>query len=574
MHLIFHIIRKDFRRVWPLLATWWAALVLQALVPLWFFSAVANTPSHYKYEAPVLGLGASTDRLRMQVNNNLPETLAETGPYFIFAGVVLIAVMAAMLIQEDSPGVERAHWQLLPVTRGKMVAAKLLFFAIFIGITAPLAGIAAKMFYGLPASDWLAGSEAACLTALFCVAGAAVPMLLLQSATARVLSVLGLLGFFGFIVYWNNHPGSRDFEELIDARMLWLAREFLAYTFIIALLRYQRVHRVICLCFTALGIELVAAQFLIYDWPQPQYHPSATRNLGERWVEPQTVVQTETVLTQKADKDHDGTAYTIYGKLAGTLPITVKPGQALLFQSINGPVLLANRPRNNLSFHSDEQIPAVNLASFAAYAGLGKLLDERYESAEPESFPLLDYVYPPQYPSARQPPAMDADLNGQVGNVHRWPDLPLTSGAGVKQGTEKLEYLGTQSGPGGETIVEFAMQRVQLKYGLAQSTPPMTQDIFLLWNQARGECVLCTAFRSSSNEQMTAQDMDFTITRQGAQVKFSYLAKGELKTFTTAEIPTWLAGAKLVRLTFTPLENLRVPITVGPITLPVTVDTK
>ncbi len=134
MKLTWHIAKKDFRRLWPLLALWWGVLALRAFEPTW---DLATPYKDWDWWA-----------LRFAEIRPIAMVVLDT--------LLLIAIGAAA-IRDDSPIRSFAHWRTLPLAGGRVLLAKILFLAVFCGLTGALISIATKIAYGFPPAELLAG---------------------------------------------------------------------------------------------------------------------------------------------------------------------------------------------------------------------------------------------------------------------------------------------------------------------------------------------------------------------------------------------------------------------------------
>lgn len=116
-------ISKDLRAVWPVLAIWLGVLALQVAF------------------AATLG-GESLGRSAWEVRRVLALMVSAV------QGLVML-VLVAMVVQLDPPGGDpRAFWLTRPVTGGKLLGSKALFFALFILVPALAAELLALAVQG------------------------------------------------------------------------------------------------------------------------------------------------------------------------------------------------------------------------------------------------------------------------------------------------------------------------------------------------------------------------------------------------------------------------------------------
>jgi len=134
--LAWHIAKKDFRRLWPLLALWWGLLGLRALTPVLDLAAkLQNQPA----DSPLT-----------QLNNIRPGA-------WLGADVLLLMIIAAAAVQTDSPIKSTSHWRMLPISGPRVFAAKILFLTLGCCVGGALINLGTKIAYGFPFANLLAG---------------------------------------------------------------------------------------------------------------------------------------------------------------------------------------------------------------------------------------------------------------------------------------------------------------------------------------------------------------------------------------------------------------------------------
>ena len=106
MNLVWHIVRKDARRLrWPL-AAWAGLIVVQWLIGLWMVT-------------------------RADFDLELAKRLAVLQPVLLGAQWIAAYLMVAWLVHEDLVIGVRSHWMTLPISGWRLCAAKFLALALF-----------------------------------------------------------------------------------------------------------------------------------------------------------------------------------------------------------------------------------------------------------------------------------------------------------------------------------------------------------------------------------------------------------------------------------------------------------
>jgi len=224
MKLAWHIAKKDFRRLWPLLALWWGMLVLGTLFPAmdsrhnfdstqtwpWDYKAYQNTMRYW--EVRFFALEAWN--------------------------IILLLVIGAAAIRADSPIKTFAHWRTLPQSGRRIFGAKILFFAVFCVLPAALVNLVEKIAYGFPLAELFAGLGWYEWKIVACLALGVMPSALFRRP---FLTVAGVLAFYCLCVvlfdlsdYWflgmpniwplfQNNEASLNLSSFIVWSNLWLA---------------------------------------------------------------------------------------------------------------------------------------------------------------------------------------------------------------------------------------------------------------------------------------------------------------------------------------------------------------
>jgi len=174
MKLIWHLVKKDLRLLWPWLALWYVALVLLIYKDFWLQTKSSDHffvihHDSFIYISFLLGL----------------STLAYASPL----------ILVASLVDADPPLDDRAFWRTLPLGGARLFAAKILFLFIFAVLVPALIAAPGKWFPGVHPDQRLSllGSWAAFLAA-------AVILLFLAASLFRKplvgFAMLGGLPFF------------------------------------------------------------------------------------------------------------------------------------------------------------------------------------------------------------------------------------------------------------------------------------------------------------------------------------------------------------------------------------------
>lgn len=106
MKLIWHIVKKDLRLLWPWLALWYVALALLTNAPL---SRYLNLPQHFQ----------------------LHEAFFSVNLFLICLGAFLPFCLVAILVDADSPVDDCAFWRSLPIGGSRLFTAKSVFLLAF-----------------------------------------------------------------------------------------------------------------------------------------------------------------------------------------------------------------------------------------------------------------------------------------------------------------------------------------------------------------------------------------------------------------------------------------------------------
>jgi hypothetical protein len=120
--LIWHIVKKDLRRFWPILGLRLLIMLAQAIILLYCIIRSGD----YR-EVPILNSAQSLDFLI--------DYSAHTMIFSIFFWITDICFMSHLVInalQEDTPLGHRAFWRTRPITGAQLLVAKALFIALAI----------------------------------------------------------------------------------------------------------------------------------------------------------------------------------------------------------------------------------------------------------------------------------------------------------------------------------------------------------------------------------------------------------------------------------------------------------
>ncbi len=578
MKIIWHITKKDFRQLWPLLALWWGVLALRALDPAMDFSAhLPNAP---------------TGQFATQFNRYRSGVL-------MAADLVLLVIVAASAVRVDSPIKPGMHWRQLPVSGGRVFSAKILFFILFCGLPAALINLVAKMEYGYPPALWRTGLTWYEWKIAVCIAVGVMAAALFRRAFLTPLTVVIVYSFI-IIVYelpflwFLQGYGDSIWDTLYLTRfLLWsnvlIASALGAAGFMYMTRRHWRSRLI-------LAAGLVCAQFLQGYWPYDFFDQTdnafAYSPAPQELTFPVSFSSSTLQLTSRNLPQSRVTINAIFrGQISGVH--SHGPGEAWILDGSDWNLPMADGHLIKLSAGRWPAYPE-NYAEALQTMGLEKL--QPYTSdfmAGSWGAGQTNLKSLAAEPPGDQPKKLTGHLKFLVGPLTRIADVPLAKGAQFKRNPDcfaiqqirvvkgasadnRQRNNAARLGPPSETVViDLLAQSMDFSGApLIMFDPHWQWDqenvsngreyFFVLWNPKRQEVVPAQAIEMLSSpydqdeygETVGNGLLSATFTRQ---IFFEFYHPTAAIPWRPLEIQQWLADARLVELSFTPEHSYSVP---------------
>ncbi len=585
MNLYWHIAKKDFRRLWPLLVAWWVVIILRALEPALDFSGGGRSMLRFYFN-----FFYSYDR---------PTVL-------LWADFILLVLIGVAAIRCDSPIKPFAQWRTLPLSGAQVLRSKMLFIAVFCGAAAALVDIAAKIGYKLPLAEYLDGLGWIEWKVALCVAlGAALGSLFRHPFfTPMVWVILYGCGaiLFEFPAIWFIKLGGGS-QSLNGA--LFITR----FLFWINLLAVAVVGAVVWVYLTRkrvwswvmLGGGFAVAQAAQAYWPLELVtafgREGSPMLMLSRADVPGFSLQfspLQLFISTSGFSFDDHLSCVLQGSATMTAPHSREPSETWIynggrwaFPAIGGQSLHSSPGANTWP---------VNYAEVLQSLGLGKLravpfelkLSGQWLSEDPKNF------LEPEG-QTKTPRRLQGEVQFCVGQMERIEDIPAKAEARFSRGRDNFSILsmrGTSEGDwlnledrhklGGMKPIAVQMRLLCQSVDTAglpfSALMPRYQDwysfdgrsyssrtyYFVLWNPKRQEVVpadrnismgrgLSDALAAKRNDNLLY--FDFTDLHDGA-------------TLTPQDMMDWLADARLVKLQFVPKYLYLVQVNVDNISFP------
>ncbi len=467
MRLVWHIVEKDFRRLWVPLLLWTLLLVAQSEVGVQALG----------------GDGADLDRLYYL-------TIAERT--LIFLALIVNMLLVAALVQEDALTGARAFWVTRPIAGGRLLVAKLLGAMLMFGAVPLLASVRWWLVCGYDATQMARATLALADTQTVTVAAA----LVLAVLTKNMNEFLGwLLGIAVAVIAWVF-----GVAMMVDGLQVEITRGanetrmvfFLAFTALGAgaVVVHQfltRRHR------RSLGIAAVAAGLLgmvfASGWDFSRWWARAPRT-GPAAVQ----------ITAKAGgmtDDGRGAMNVLLRHLPPEFGATVAADNVWRWR--DGTIAAAQSGFTNASWPGAAEWRALGLSSAAAARSYVAGGPEGLSGAERDGLAaaLRFFVYPEKAERLRTEAATYiGDVKVALWRPELAGELPLRDGAAEARAgfSVRMSHANWRDGEWSVTVVESHPQfsaygRLQPSIAMLQRADEEPATGYALVNRARGEAV-------------------------------------------------------------------------------------
>jgi hypothetical protein len=521
--LTWHIVKKDFRHLWPWLALWWVTFIVAAVYPAWAFHKFMHSAS----------MNAETS----------------FSIFGAFASVILLLVIVASLVDADTPLDDRALWRTQPVPPARLFAAKITFLLLF-GLLAPLLiKFIALAAYGFSfAEGWPAFQN----FALILIYGNVVLLLAASFFVRPIIGYAVLISLYllaAFTISTFNRVG-RDSASppvgILIPLSLFLA---ILLTAIACIYLQQRRRNAIRVLVCGLVLAYILARF----WPSggiayPAYFPPTVLASF-----PLEMKSGHFVTDTYAD---DKKAYHVVGNLSpDSLPVQQPAEVWIPLASIGNFSWPDHTPRSEriITTYGRPQVfpanfPALGFPLRFAEAlepfGVKHLLTTlSYDSLD------LGQLEPTTFQHLQQSPAtLTGNLTFAAGRLEEVGRLPLLPGSILRHGPTVIGMISADQSLGDSTMVTVTVAE-QFPDPIGDQRWYDGLEFNLLVNLQRGEAII-----GYPNGVNVTSLNDFRLQRTGLAFRFQYFTgPGKVYDIPDSEIKAWLADAQFLRLRFVPL---------------------
>jgi hypothetical protein len=505
MSLTWHIIKKDWRRFWPLFALWWAVLALRAAHPAMMFRFVGMDQSNQYLDSDFVA-----DRLRI---------------FLLAADVALTLLIPYFVVRADSPIDDHAHWRVLPAGRARMLAAKAGLLGFVAVLVPALIGVAAKVAYHFPPDQWLDGLGLQLFSLTAWVTAPAVLCVLFRRplVAAGVLCACAMAAVFIEVRVIAPQDVFLHIGEYAVTLYGAGVRILLVLATGLAACAYMYLHgrRVLGGLVVVAGLMIaVIAGWLVQG---PQLATETEHYIGGWLVkgplpapEPEERVNVPTGSVKELGMDKNQLwlkAQQASGFALDLLPYihidpnerfitSIKPNEAAVFDfmawSLEWPD--GEKITGGGSGYSDG-LQVSNVASALNTAGLGQVFYSEFFYPDI----IRPYILLKRADAARLetvPAKWQSDLHFSAASLVRVADLPLTPGASCLVDGEYTRIVSRRNPPGpnqpGDPFITLRIVQQKLReatwpYTRPSSNQPLGLDTgkgwYLLWNPKKGECI-------------------------------------------------------------------------------------
>jgi hypothetical protein len=576
MKLTWHIAKKDFRRLWPLLVLWWGVLVVRAFEPTLDFAARMSN--------------VAPGALLNEFNSARPFVL-------LGADIFLLLLIGMAAIQTDSPIKPGAHWRTLPLAGGRALWAKLHFFVAFCGLPAALINLAAKVAYGFPTTMLFAGLAWLEWKIAACVAVGVMMASLFRRPLLTLLLVV--IGYSFYSVQCNTTPvwlsdvGWRFGEPYTEflTRFLILSSLLLALALgaVVGMYHYRR--RFWSGVILVGGVVFTQTTQTLGLWPFDLFGSSVPAAQTE--IPAYSLKFSPLRLTWRVVPPNRNIGYIAQFSADVTGLRSHHSGEAWILVEGHRILQLPDVPIINFYEFWTSNFP-VNYAEDLQAFGLDAPRDDQnklaaYSFGTPqENLKLLAAKWP-----ELTPPALAGRLGFLTGQLTRMADAPVIRGARLARSPDGFaiksidvtSYVPTaplrrpRSIPGDP--IPLTVEITLLSQTLDAAGAPLhvlgsqwsseydydshaRKYYFVLWNPKRHETVSGENFPQG----LSRQDQDVLGENEGSglttltdenKIYFEFYKPAGAGSWSKQEIQDWLADARLVGLRFTPEHNYVVP---------------
>jgi len=552
--LAWHIAKKDFRRLWPLLALWWGVLGLRALTPALDIK-MRDQPM---------------DAFWTQLNNIRPAV-------WLGADILLLLVIGAAAVDTDSPIKPAVHWRMLPLTGRRVFAAKILFLALACGLAGAVINVGVKIAYGFPFANLLAGlgwfewKIAACLALGF----------MLASLFRYPFFTLGIaLVLYGCLVVLYELPFpwyvQNDGDTLYLTRFLVWSNLLLVTALGSARWMYYSRRRSWSRIILAAGVA--CAQILQVWWPYDlvagtQNHDITelpapkTDSLGFSWqIDPLQIIS-----HHFSDPNFQ---FLAKSNLSLSAPHAPHPGEAWIAES--GRWTLPLVVGQKLKFYGVPKLDLpVNYGEVLGSLGINLPQKGRFEfrlqsgGFSPGVLSSLEHTH-----LANPAPKLMGELQFLIGPMERIADVAVAVGAHFTRTPDSfaIQYVGILEGKVNFDLLYQEVEPAGPPIGMldphgkwyALNSSDIRDYFFVLWNAKRQEGVLARGIDiwqgpREGDGYGQNEGVGLSVSTFSVGISFEFESTPGSSRRSRAEMQQWLADARLVELRFTPEHFYTVP---------------
>jgi hypothetical protein len=594
--IVWHILKKDFRRLWPLLALWWGVLALRGFEPTWDLATPYKDWDWWTFH------------------------FAEIRPIaMMVVDTLLLIVIGAAAIRDDSPIRSFAHWRTLPLAGGRVLRAKILFLVVFCGVAGALISIATKITYGFPAAELLAGlawyewkiavcvALGAMLASLFHHPFFTPVVVVISYCCCAVLCNLPAIWYIQVEGMGNGDDGS----TLYLSRFLVWSNLLLVATLGVVVYMYYSRRRWPTILILAAGVVLAqAAQGL---WPIDFFGPPKYDFIYMP-VPPAAIAALKLQFSPLAldwnENERPGYQYRaeFEAKISGLR--SSHPGEAWFADQGSWVLPLPDGKKIDLMGGMGSPLPT-NYAEVLQTLGLDKLPEVKNELyggsgkhyAYSASLNLLELNLLEQAGSQKTRPKLPGGLMFHAGQMTRIADAPVTPGAHLARAEDDftIQSVHVRQGdnpefsriyrtmPAGLTPeyveIELLIQSVASagaplgtvhEYGSSwyrEYSVKAPAYFFVLWNPQQHEVVpafrLPIAMPTESEDRYGQNEGNgLSIRTYTNSILFEFYHAADSTPWSPQEIQAWLTGARLVELRYQWEHDYYVPADIDHLDIP------
>jgi hypothetical protein len=458
-----HIIRKDVRRLRPLLALWFAVVVVRVGLSLSGTAAVVES--------------LSTDMLLQQLSEAI-----------VMVELLLTALIVARLIHEEALVGLTAFWLTRPYERGTLLRAKLLF-AILVLVAVPLlADLATMTLLGARTPALVRAGSTAMVGYLGGTLSLMVIATLTPSLAVFVLTLLGLVAgasmllaaTLGFAMFFAAEPSSYTPPAVPDATPgVVMMAVYVGAALSVVLYQYRHRRWRVATGLAVAGLTATVVVPMMWPWSFARgeevragaWAAGAAAAHDPSWG---TEVTDASRFGRGEPKRHVNARVTLSGVPAH---MTVqRVGVRGRLRLTDGTTIESSQAGGGSSFRT---------ATIEAALGGARLLQSR-DVFEQGWTPMLTLAEPEFTRYAGGSGRLEADVHFELVSTQEAGVLPLTPGAALDDGVSRIEIVNVRRRTGGRDVT---VRRWRADSPLSAERPPQ-ERLFALRHRGRGEALM------------------------------------------------------------------------------------